>query len=71
MMELEKREKERLIRERIDAISNYVGEKEKKKEKEQKGWIIPRELKRKKKEESLIFEYDGALLINFFPNAHG
>lgn len=37
MMELEKREKERLIRERIDAISNYVGEKEKKKEKEQKG----------------------------------
>ena len=39
MMELEKREKERLIRERIDAISNYVGEKEKKKkEKEQKGW---------------------------------
>lgn len=36
MMELEKREKERLIRERIDAISNYVGEKEKKKKKNKK-----------------------------------
>lgn len=31
MMELEKREKERLIRERIDAISNYVEEKKKNK----------------------------------------